>query len=72
MKKEFALKFQKLPRSVQMEILNYVEELISKYMKTSAPKKKKQSFSFSWENGLSDMKNKFTSVELQHRANQLR
>ena len=30
--------------------------------------KKKEGFKFNWEGGLSELKNKFSSVELQHKA----
>ncbi|MBC7080812.1 MAG: XRE family transcriptional regulator [Thermoplasmatales archaeon] len=31
-------------------------------------KKMRKSFSFSWEGGLKDIKNKYASVELQHKS----
>ena len=51
-----------------MFLLN-IEFLIKKYKSTE---KKDEKFKFDWEDGLSDLKNDFTSVELQHKANELR
>ena len=65
----FNSKLNGLPVSVQKEILRFIEELILKYQK---PKQKSSKFKFDWEGGLSDFKNKFTSVELQHNINSLR
>ena len=61
--------FENLPVRVQKQIKDYVEFLSGKYKRKPGDKQK---FSFSWENGLSDLKNQFTSVELQHQANKLR
>ena len=72
MKREFAYKFNRLPQAIQEEILNYIEQLFSKYMKSTQPKRKKKTFRFDWENGLENIKSEFTSVELQHKANQWR
>ncbi|HLG34276.1 MAG TPA: DUF2281 domain-containing protein [Bacteroidia bacterium] len=72
MKREFAYKFNKLPHAIQEEILNYIEQLFIKYKKSISPKKKKNAFGFGWENGLSDLKDQFTSVELQHKINEWR
>ena len=72
MKREFAYKFNRLPQAIQEEILNYIEQLFSKYMKSVQPKKKKKPFRFDWENGLENIKGEFTSVELQHKSNQWR
>ena len=47
----------------------YIEFLKTKY---SGEKKNKQQFRFDWENGLSELKNQYTSVELQHKANMMR
>lgn len=72
MKREFAYKFNKLPHSIQEEVLNYIEQLFTKYKKSISTKKKKSAFGFGWENGLSDLKDQFTSVELQHKINEWR
>ena len=72
MKSEFIHKFESLPRSIQQEIINYIEQLILKYKKTTKNTSKKQSFNFNGENGLLDIKKQYTSVELQHHASKLR
>lgn len=57
-----------LPLHLKREVLDYVEFLLIKYPKqpkTAAPEKK---FRFNWEGGLAEIKDKITSVELQHKA----
>jgi len=56
---------QRLPFYLKKEVLDYVEFLSSKYHSTPDSKKK---FKFDWEGGLADVKEKMTSVELQHKA----
>lgn len=56
---------QRLPLYLKKEILDYVEFLSNKYHRKHNSKKK---FKFDWEGGLADVKNKMTSVELQHKA----
>lgn len=63
--KKIAVKMQKLPEDLKREILDYVDFLLSKYQDREAARKK---FKFDWEGGLSELKEKFNSVELQHRA----
>lgn len=65
----FTSKLESLPISIQHEIIKYVEGLLLKYGKR---KKTISKFKFDWEGDLSDLKNKFTSVDLQHRINELR
>lgn len=57
-----------LPLSLKREVLDYVEFLLSKYPKQSKTAVPKKSFKFDWEGGLADIKDKMTSVELQHKA----
>lgn len=62
---EIEAKIDKLPDHIVHEINDFVDFLLSKY----GHKKKEQSnFKFDWEGGLSKLKNKFTSVELQHKS----
>jgi hypothetical protein len=56
---------QRLPLCLKKEILDYVEFLSMKYQRKPESKKK---FKFDWEGGLADVKDKMTSVELQHKA----
>lgn len=58
-------KIRELPEDLRREVLDYIEFLLEKYKgKEIKPKE----FKFDWEGGLSDIREKFTSVELQHKA----
>ena len=63
--KEIEMKMKELPEDLRREVLDYVEFLLNKYKDT---KIKAKGFKFDWEGGLSEIREKFTSVELQHRA----
>ena len=65
----FISDFENLPEKIQKQVMDYIEFLIVKY---SDEKKTKQQFKFDWENGLSELKNQYSSVELQHKANLMR
>lgn len=57
-------KLETLPENLKREVLDYIDFLLQKYdIKT-----KKGVFRFDWEGGLSELKDKFTSVELQHKV----
>ncbi|MEW6381201.1 MAG: DUF2281 domain-containing protein [bacterium] len=58
-------KLEELPEDLKKEVLDYIEFLLQKYGKRPPEKRK---FRFDWEGGLSDLKDKYTSVELQHKA----
>ena len=63
--KEIMAKIRKLPKNARREILDFIDFLAAKYLvKTRAEKK----FKFDWEGKLSNIKEKLTSVELQHKA----
>jgi hypothetical protein len=68
--KEIENKLRKLPENLKKEVLDYIEFLIKKYNKGKENKVK--GFKFDWEGGLADLKDKFTSVQLQHKASDLR
>jgi len=57
-------KLEELPDDLKKEVLDYMEFLLQKYRK----EEKKEKFKFDWEGGLSELKEKYTSVELQHKA----
>ncbi|MGR3309513.1 MAG: DUF2281 domain-containing protein [Candidatus Brocadiales bacterium] len=57
-------KLEELPEDLKKEVLDYIDFLLQKYKK----KTKKRKFKFDWEWGLSELKEKYTSVELQHKA----
>lgn len=62
------IKMEELPTDLKKEVLDYIEFLLQKYNK----RKNKEKFRFDWEGGLSELKDKFTSVELQHKAREWR
>lgn len=64
-------KFEKLPVNARKEMLDFLDFLTSKYKKKKNSKAKEE-FTFDWEGGLSELKHKSTSVDLQHKANQWR
>ncbi len=64
--------FENLPKDIQRQLVEYAEFLLAKYQTDKKTKKKGKKFSFSWENGLKEMKKDYSSVELQHRINDLR
>lgn len=61
-------KLKELPVDLRREVLDYIEFLLNK----SNRQPKKTKFKFNWENGLCELKKKYTSVELQHRASDWR
>ena len=61
-------KLNQLPPEVQREALDFIEFLSQKYATTDT----KVPLEFPWAGALSDLKNQFTSVELQHRASDWR
>lgn len=57
---------EQLPPSAQKEVVDFASFLASKYVNKKDGKSKRKKFSYSWQNKL---KNKLSSVELQHKAN---
>lgn len=55
-------KLNELPKDLKKEALDFIDFLVTKNYQYT----KKENFSFSWEGGLSELKNKYTSVSLQH------
>lgn len=58
-------KIRQLPAYLLPEVVDYVDFLLNKHVQ---PKQKTKSFAFDWEGGLSNLADKFSSVELQHKA----
>ncbi len=58
-------KLEELPEDLKREAYDFIEFLLQKHGVTKA---KKGKFKFDWEGGLSNLKKKYTSVELQHKA----
>ena len=63
-------KLDELSEELQREVLDYIDFLIMKHYKHK--EEKKGELKFDWEGGLSDLKEKYTSVELQHKATEWR
>jgi hypothetical protein len=57
-------KIEDLSVPLKVEVSQYIDYLVFKSKKNS----KKGKFKFDWEGGLSDLKEQYTSVELQHKA----
>ncbi len=66
---DIGTKIERLPNHVIPEVLDFVDFLLSKY---GSAIKEKGKFTFEWEGGLSKLKDKFTSVKLQHKASEWR
>ena len=64
--------FDNLPKSIQHQLIEYAEFLIAKAKQNRKSKKVRHNFTFSWENGLNELKDQYTSVDLQHKINELR
>lgn len=62
-------KLKVLPEYKQKEVLDFLVDKTKQNVKSSAGAiKKKTKFKFDWEGGLSEIQNKYSSVELQHKA----
>ncbi|MBL7113699.1 MAG: DUF2281 domain-containing protein [Bacteroidales bacterium] len=64
--------FENFPTHIQRQLIEYAEYLMAKYQSEKKAQKNGKKFSFSWENGLKEMKKEYTSVDLQHKINDLR
>jgi len=62
---EIKLKIRELSEDLRREVLDYIEFLLRKYKSVEI---KAGKFKFDWEGGLSEIRDKFSSVELQHKA----
>jgi hypothetical protein len=58
------VKFNKLPEHLKKEVIDFIEFLTKKHEVPEGPGK----FSFNWEGALSELKNEYSAVELQHKA----
>ena len=64
--------FENLPKHIQKQLIEYAELLMSKYKKSNKRNKNSASLTFSWQNGLNELKSDYSSVELQHKINEYR
>jgi len=55
--------FQKLPDELKREVLDYIEFLLER-----RAKRVKSHLSLSWKGALKELRDKYTSVELQHKV----
>ncbi|MHA1505759.1 MAG: DUF2281 domain-containing protein [Candidatus Asgardarchaeia archaeon] len=55
--------FQKLPDDLKREVIDYMEFLLEKRVR-----KRGGHLKFTWKGALKELKDKYTSVELQHKA----
>jgi len=58
-------KIRQLPGYLLPEVMDYVDFLLNKHVQ---PKPQTRPFAFGWEGGLSKLADKFSAVELQHKA----
>ncbi|OQY33650.1 MAG: hypothetical protein B6I38_03310 [Anaerolineaceae bacterium 4572_5.1] len=65
--KELDMKMQKLPDNLKNQVFDYVDFLLNKYQTEKTPVVRNK-FKFDWEGELSNIEEKFTSVELQEKA----
>ena len=69
MKKEkIESKLNTLPPKIQKQVIDFIDFLSKKY----SINEKKRKFKFDWEDSLSDLGKKYTSVDLQHKASEWR
>jgi hypothetical protein len=61
-------KINNLPPRLQKQVLDFIDFLSKKYL----IREKKCKFKFDWEGSLSELGNKYTSVDLQHKASEWR
>jgi hypothetical protein len=64
----FLSRFESFPERIQKQIIAYAESVLKK----QSSGKTKKGFAFDWEGGLSELSGNYTSVELQHKANEWR
>lgn len=58
---------QTLPHQVQEEVLDFIE-----FLRKKQEKKRKGKPIFDWAGALKDLRNQYTSIELQHKISELR
>jgi hypothetical protein len=66
--REIEKRIKDLPIRLLPEVLDYIDFLISKHSKGNVGGGAKQEFAFDWQGGLSELKDQFSSVDLQHKS----
>ncbi len=64
-------KINMLPDDLKQEVLHFIDFLLTRRKSEKAKQAKQLDFS-AWEGALSEFKDEYTSVELQHQATQWR
>ena len=62
---EIEMKTKELPDHLKRQVLDFIDFLATKYKRTE---QKPRRFKFDWEDGLSELSDKYDSVGLQHAA----
>jgi len=62
-------KYEALPATAQKQVETFIE-LLSKTTSAKSAHSANRRFKFDWAGGLTDLKDRFTAVELQHRLNE--
>jgi hypothetical protein len=65
---QFKKKMDKLPEELKKEVEDFIDFLVEKRGKSP----KTRGWNFDWEGALADLKDQYTSVELQHKASEWR
>lgn len=63
---EINMKINQLPEHLMPALVDYIDFLLTKYGSKEVERDHK--FKFDWEGGLSELKDQYNSVELQHKA----
>jgi len=58
------VKFNKLPEHLKKEVVDFIDFLTKKHQEPKAL----GNFNFCWEGDLSELKDEYSAVELQHKA----
>jgi len=66
---EIERKISQLPADVRAYLLEYIDFLTKRHI---SKHQSKEGFRFDWEGGLAELKDEYTSVELQHKASEWR
>ena len=66
--REIEKRIKELPNHLLPEVIDYIDFLISKHGSERQPWDSKKKLRFDWAGGLADLKDQYTSVELQHKS----
>jgi hypothetical protein len=58
------VKFNKLPEHLKREVIDFIEFLAKRHQLSD----RSGNFNFTWEGGLSELKDEYGAVQLQHKA----